>query len=156
VPFIVIALVLIYSLIRRGRVGDADGWGGALDRAITPQGESRLAGSTSSVVEIASLSFFGKYAGPVALSILAVGVPIIVQGTGSALVAQAFAYSVIFLSWTIVTGEGGMLWLCQITFAGIGALTTAQLANNHGWPVLAGVVAGGVVAGHGAGHRRTS
>ena len=29
-----------------------------------------------------------------------------------------------------------MLWLCQITFAGVGALTTAQLANNHGWPVL--------------------
>ena len=39
-----------------------------------------------------------------------------------------------------------MLWLCQITFAGVGALTTAQLANNHGWPVLAAVVAGGVVA----------
>ena len=46
VPFIVIAVFLIYSLIRRGRVGETDGWGGALDRAITPQGESRLAGST--------------------------------------------------------------------------------------------------------------
>ena len=52
----------------------------------------------------------------------------------------------IFLSWTLVTGEGGMLWLCQITFAGIGAITTAELANNHGWPVLAAVLAGGVVA----------
>ena len=52
----------------------------------------------------------------------------------------------IFLSWTIVTGEGGMLWLCQITFAGVGALTTAQLANNHGWPVLAAVVVGGLIA----------
>ena len=46
VPFIVIALVLIYNLIRRGRVGETEGWGGALDRAITPQGESRLGGST--------------------------------------------------------------------------------------------------------------
>ena len=46
VPFIVIAVVLVYELIRRGRVGETDGWGGALDRAITPQGESRLAGST--------------------------------------------------------------------------------------------------------------
>jgi branched-chain amino acid transport system permease protein len=54
---------------------------------------------------------------------------------------------VIFLSWTIVTGEGGMLWLCQITFAGVGALTTAQLANHYGWPVLAGVVVGGLIAG---------
>jgi branched-chain amino acid transport system permease protein len=51
------------------------------------------------------------------------------------------------LSWTIVTGEGGMLWLCQITFAGVGALTTAQLANHYGWPVLAGVVVGGLIAG---------
>jgi branched-chain amino acid transport system permease protein len=39
-----------------------------------------------------------------------------------------------------------MLWLCQITFAGVGALTTAQLANHAGWPVLAAVVCGGFVA----------
>jgi branched-chain amino acid transport system permease protein len=71
----------------------------------------------------------------------------ILSGYWVGLVAQAFAYGVIFLSWTLVTGEGGMLWLCQITFAGVGALTTAQLANHYGWPVLAGVVVGGLVAG---------
>ena len=60
---------------------------------------------------------------------------------------QAFALAIICLSWTIVTGEGGMLWLCQITFAGVGALTTAQLANHYGWPVLAGAVVGGLIAG---------
>ncbi len=146
VPFIVIALFLIYSLVRRGRVGESGGWGGALDRAITPQGESRLAGSTSSVIETASLGFLGKYGGPLLL-IVAVGVlPAIVSGYWVALFASAFAYAVIFLSWTIVTGEGGMLWLCQITFAGVGALTTAELANNHGWPVLAAALAGGLIA----------
>ena len=146
VPFIVVAVVLVYELIRRGRVGESDSWGGALDRAITPQGESRLAGSASSVVESASLGFLGKYAGPVLL-IAAVGVvPLIVQGYWVGVMAAGFAYAIILLSWTIVTGEGGMLWLCQITFAGVGALTTAQLANNHGWPVLLAVLAGGVVA----------
>ena len=60
--------------------------------------------------------------------------------------AQAIAYAVIFISWTIVTGEGGMLWLCQITFAGVGALTTAQLANHYGWPVLASIAVGGIIA----------
>ena len=30
IPFMVIALFLIYSLIRRGKVGESDGWGGAL------------------------------------------------------------------------------------------------------------------------------
>lgn len=144
VPFIVIALVLIYNLVRRGRVGDAEAWGGALDRAIMPQGE--IAGSTASVVETASLNFFAKYAGPLLLVLLAVALPLVVGGYWVGLTAQAFAFGLIFLSWTLVTGEGGMLWLCQITFAGIGALTTAQFANNLGWPILAAVVMGGVVA----------
>jgi branched-chain amino acid transport system permease protein len=146
VPYIVIATFLLYSLVRRGQVGETDGWGGALDRAITPQGESRLAGSTSTMAETASLSFFGKYAGPLLL-ITVVGVlPVIVSGYWVGLFALAFAYAVIFLSWTIVTGEGGMLWLCQITFAGVGAITAAELATNHGWPVLAAAVVGGLVA----------
>lgn len=146
VPFMVIALVLLYNLVRRGRVGDAAAWGGALDRAITPQGESRLGGSTTGAVQVASLNLFGRYAGPLLLIAVAALLPVIIQGYWVGLVAQAFAYGVIFLSWTIATGEGGMLWLCQITFAGVGALTTAQLANNHGWPVLAAVIAGGLVA----------
>jgi len=146
VPFIVIALVLIYNLVRRGRVGDASTWGGALDRAITPQGESRLGGSTSSVVEGASVNLVGRYAGPLFLIVVVASLPLALQGYWVGLTAEAIAYGVIFLSWTIATGEGGMLWLCQITFAGVGALTTAQLANKHGWPVLAAVVAGGLVA----------
>ncbi|HEY6425794.1 MAG TPA: hypothetical protein VIX84_01040, partial [Acidimicrobiales bacterium] len=146
VPFMVIALFLIYSLIRRGRVGDADGWGGALDRAITPQGESRLAGSTSSLAETASLCFLGRYGGPLLLIAIVGALPMIVSGYWVGLFAVGFAYAVIFLSWTIVTGEGGMLWLCQITFAGVGAITATQLANNHGWPVLAAAVIGGLVA----------
>ena len=128
--------------------------GGALDRAITPQGESRLAGSTSSVIEEAQLSFVGKYAGPLVLIAIVAALPMILEGYWIGLMAQAIAYAVIFISWTIVTGEGGMLWLCQITFAGVGALTTAQLANHYGWPVLAAVVIGGLLAGRHGGHCR--
>ncbi len=146
IPFIVIAVVLLYSLIRRGRVGDVERVGGALDRAITPQGESRLAGSTSGALESGSLGLISKYAGPFLLVVAAGALPLIVQGYWVGLTAEAFAYAVIFLSWTLVTGEGGMLWLCQITFAGIGAITTAELATTHGWPVLAAVLAGGVIA----------
>ena len=147
IPFIVIALFLVYSLFRGGRMGETEGWGGALDRAITPQGESRLAGSTSNVVETASLNFVGKYAGPLLLIIAVAVAPLLVSGYWVGLFPLAFALGIICLSWTIVTGEGGMLWLCQITFAGVGALTTAQLANHYGWPVLAGAVVGGLIAG---------
>ncbi|HEX3332717.1 MAG TPA: ABC transporter permease [Acidimicrobiales bacterium] len=146
VPFIVIALFLIYSLFRGGRVGETESWGGALDRAITPQGESRLAGSTSSLSETASLGLVGKYSGPLVLIAAVSVVPLLVGGFWVGLFPQAFALSIILLSWTIVVGEGGMLWLCQITFAGVGALTTAQLVNNHGWPLLAAVIMGGVLA----------
>ena len=38
VPFMFIAVFLLYNLIRRGRVGETERVGGALDRAITPQG----------------------------------------------------------------------------------------------------------------------
>jgi branched-chain amino acid transport system permease protein len=146
VPYIVIAIFLLYSLVRRGQIGETESWGGALDRAITPQGESRLAGSTSTLAETASLNFFGKYAGPLLLIGVVAALPLIVSSYWVGLFALAFAYAVIFLSWTLVTGEGGMLWLCQITFAGVGAITAAQLATNHGWPVLAAAVVGGLVA----------
>ncbi|MGP0031635.1 MAG: ABC transporter permease [Acidimicrobiales bacterium] len=146
VPFIVIAVVLLYNLVRYRRVDEVEGVGGALDRAITPQGESKLAGSTSNALETGSLGLISKYAGPLLLIAAAAALPLIVEGYWIGLMAQAFAFAVIYLSWTLVTGEGGMLWLCQITFAGMGALTTAQLADNHGWPVLAAVLAGGVVA----------
>ncbi len=121
--------------------------GGALDRAITPQGESKLAGSTSSVVETASLGFVGRYGGPLLLIAAVAIVPLLVSSYWVGLFPSAVALAVIALSWTLVTGEGGMLWLCQITFAGVGAITTAQLANNHGWPVLAAAVVGGLIAG---------
>ena len=130
IPFIVIALVLLYNLARRGRVGEIERVGGALDRAITPQGESKLAGSTTSALETGSLSLVSKYAGPLVLIVAVSLLPLVLQGYWVGVMAQAFAFAVIFLSWTLVTGEGGMLWLCQITFAGIGAFTTGRIGDQ--------------------------
>jgi branched-chain amino acid transport system permease protein len=146
VPFMFIAVFLVYNLMRGGRVSETERVGGALDLAIIPQGGSRLAGSTAGALESGSVGLIGKYAGPLALMAAAFGLPMLVQGFWVGLLAQAFAYGIIFLSFTLVTGEGGMIWLCQVTFAGVGALTASQLATNHGWPVLAAIVAGGLVA----------
>jgi branched-subunit amino acid ABC-type transport system permease component len=64
---------------------------------------------------------------------------------------EAAVYAVIFLSITVITGMAGQVSLCQATFAGIGALTTAQLVDRFDMSVLAAMVIGaGVAAAVGA------
>ncbi len=62
-----------------------------------------------------------------------------------ALVAKGLALAVIFLSYVVVTGEGGMISLCQVTFAGIAGALTADLAQNHGVPTLGAVLVAAVI-----------
>jgi branched-subunit amino acid ABC-type transport system permease component len=62
------------------------------------------------------------------------------------LLTLALVYSVIFLSITVITGMAGQISLCQATFAGIGALTTAQLVSALGSNVLLAMILGAVVA----------
>jgi branched-subunit amino acid ABC-type transport system permease component len=57
------------------------------------------------------------------------------------------AFSVIFLSITLITGMGGQLSLCQATLAGVGAFTAAQLANHLGLNLLLGALVGAAAAG---------
>jgi branched-chain amino acid transport system permease protein len=45
--------------------------------------------------------------------------------------------AIILLSYTVVAGEGGMISLCQITFAGIGGVLVGQFIVNQGMSVLA-------------------
>jgi branched-chain amino acid transport system permease protein len=59
------------------------------------------------------------------------------------------ALAIIFLSITLMTGIAGQLSLAQAAFAGIGACTTAQLADNLHVPVLLAAAAGAAVAGLG-------
>ncbi|MBO0731587.1 MAG: branched-chain amino acid ABC transporter permease, partial [Acidimicrobiaceae bacterium] len=62
------------------------------------------------------------------------------------LTAFGFCYAITFLTFTIVTGEGGMLWLSQIIFAGVGALAAGQFVQSWHVPVLLAIVFGGVIA----------
>jgi branched-chain amino acid transport system permease protein len=140
IPFGLTALFLLYFIARRAGVNEADGIGGALDRAIRPQGESRSFSDASSTFPLANWRLAAVGFGIVCL------LPLILGGIWVGLVGQGIALAIIFLSFTLVTGEGGMIWLCQATFAGIGAVTAAQLATNHGWPVMLAVLIGGLVA----------
>lgn len=59
---------------------------------------------------------------------------------------QAVVLSVIFLSFTVITGMAGQISLCQAAFAGMGAFTTAQLVNEMNMPVVLTIVLGAILA----------
>jgi branched-chain amino acid transport system permease protein len=143
IPFVVMAIFLVYFLVRRGGVNEAAGVGGALDLAIRPQGGAKATSSSSRSHEGAmrALSWRPAVVGFAVVCLL----PMIVQGYWITLVGQGVCFGIIFLSYTLVVGEGGMIWLCMATFAGIGGFTMALLSVNHGWPVLPAVLVGGLV-----------
>jgi len=72
--------------------------------------------------------------------------PLLLHGLWIGLLAEGVAYAILFTSFSLVTGEGGMIWLCQATFAGAGGMTAALLAVHDGVPILLGVLIGGFVA----------
>ena len=62
------------------------------------------------------------------------------------IVGSGVCLSIALLSYSVVTGQAGILSLCQISFAGLGAVFTAQLAtNNHVPGLLALIIAALVV-----------
>jgi branched-chain amino acid transport system permease protein len=140
----VTVIFLIYHLIRYGRADEREGVGGALDRAILPHAGDRLpAGPAAGAPRARStLQWPPAVLGIAALCVAA----FVVHSFWVGLLAQGVAYAIIFLAFTLVVGEGGMIWACEVTFAGVGAVAAAQFATNHGWPVLAAVVAGGIIA----------
>ena len=58
IPFVFIVISLIVNIVRVGRVNEEEGVGGALDRAITPNGGSRLAASADSEDLYPKLNFY--------------------------------------------------------------------------------------------------
>jgi ABC-type branched-subunit amino acid transport system permease subunit len=62
------------------------------------------------------------------------------------LATDILIYSIIFLSITVVTGMSGQISLCQMTFAGFGAFTAAQLATRQEVSLLVAMVIGAAVA----------
>ena len=144
IPFVVTAIFLVYYLVRRGRISESEGTGGALDRAIAVHGGEYAAKDETGAVRLSSRPV-GWLPSIVGFAIIC-ALPFLLSGLWVGLLATGVAYGVLFLSYTLVTGEGGMVWLCVPTFAAVGGLMTGQLAELHGWPVMAAVVVGGLVA----------
>lgn len=150
IPFGFILLFLIFYVVRSGAVREQAGAGGPLDQAIRPAnddpthavrtgGPGRSPGRTSGRVPGAALGV---------IPLLAVAaMPLIFRGSAYwlGLTALGMCYAITFLTFTVVTGEGGMLWLSQIIFAGGGALAAAQFVTVWHLPVLLAVLLGAIV-----------
>jgi branched-chain amino acid transport system permease protein len=146
VPFVVTALAFLYFYARHGAVRDITG-GGSLDAAVEPQGGAgaALAKRTQAAVSRSqSVLSFGSVGSVVVFIIIAL-LPLMFSGYWLTLIAGAFVYGVIFLSFTLVLGEGGFLWLCMISFSGLGAVIAAQFATVAGWPPLLAVIVAAVI-----------
>jgi branched-chain amino acid transport system permease protein len=147
IPFFVMGAFLLAYILVSGRINEAASTGGALDRAIRPMGGGSEASASSDASVIATRSGWSYYMlGPVVVIAIVALLPVLLTGYWLTLLAGGLAFAVVFLSFTMVVGEGGMIWLCQATFAGCGAIATAQLATNHGWNPLLAVFVGGLIA----------
>lgn len=143
IPFVFIVISLIVNIARTGRVSEEEGVGGALDRAIMPHGGSRLAASVDVENPYPRLNFWF----PVVIFGVVCGIGVILKPFWLGQLGIAATLAIVFLSFTLVTGEGGMLWLCQIAFAGVGAIATAWFVDVWDWPFALGLASGGIIAG---------
>lgn len=139
VPFLVAACFLVYYTVSGSAVDESDMVGGALDRAIRTNAGSSVSAATGGG---RSLSWRPSL---VAFALLC-GVPLLLHGQWIGLTAEGVAFGVIFLSFSLVTGEGGMIWLCQATFAAIGGLSAGLLTAHDHLPILLSVLIGGLIA----------
>ncbi|WP_326758543.1 ATP-binding cassette domain-containing protein [Streptomyces phaeochromogenes] len=82
---------------------------------------------------------WGQWA--VAAVLLAVAFYTVTTPFWSGILAQGLALSLVFVSFTVVTGLGAMVSLAQATFV-TGAALVAGLLMSHGWPFVAAAAVG--------------
>jgi branched-chain amino acid transport system permease protein len=81
----------------------------------------------------------------VTIVVLAV-LPAVLNSYWVGLVGFGAAMGVALLSFTLVTGEGGLISLAQVSFAGIGSAAVAQFTTVNGLPALLALALAGLVA----------
>jgi branched-chain amino acid transport system permease protein len=140
IPAFVIAVFLLVYLGFSRQVNEAASTGGAIDRAIRPQGGAAAAKSPAGAAAGSRSGWSPQMLGPVIVIAIVALLPLLLGGYWLTLLGAGLAFAVVFLGFTVVIGDGGMIWLCMATFAATGAIGTAQLATNHGVDPLAAVL----------------
>lgn len=144
IPFVFILVALVVYLVRSGTLDEGEGAAGPLDQAIRPASQD----AHESNSEVMSASRRGAVLSAVPLVVVA-ALPLILKGFGAFWLGEGtwgICYALTFLTFTIVTGEGGMLWLSQVMFAATGAMAGAQFVTFWHVPVLLAIVMGALIA----------
>lgn len=144
VPFAVMLVFLVVYTVRAGPTVEHSVAGGPLDNAIRPAVDTIRRAGGSLVAHNRRTQAMSAI--PI---IVVAALPLLFEGSAYwlGLVALGACYAITFLTFTVVTGEGGMLWLSQIIFAGTGAVATAQFVTVWHVPVLIAAIIGGLIAG---------
>jgi branched-chain amino acid transport system permease protein len=135
-PFIVLFGWVVLARSVRGQREVADPLSGVAPPPPAPASDDR-----SVLLTKATRGFWG-----VVLLVVGWAVFFAIDEFWVARVQEMIAMTIIFLSITVMTGMGGQISLCQATFAGIGAFTATQLADQQGVSILAGMFIGAFVA----------
>jgi branched-chain amino acid transport system permease protein len=135
-PFLVLFLCLIFMPSIRQRREAADPLAG-----VDPPAPAMSSNYKTPEIERLTRIVF-----PVFLVGFVLAMMTIVSGLWVFRITDGLTLAVTFLSITIITGFAGQISLAQATFAGIGGFTATNLALDHGVPILAGLLIGGVVA----------
>ena len=119
---------------------------------ILARDRSRLGGSAADDVpppEYLTLLPMWRRAAPwvVATAFLVVYVLFLADDFWAGTMAQGLALSLIFLSFVVVTGMGGMVSLAQATFSTMAGLTTGLLFNQYGVPFFLAILIALIVTG---------
>ena len=157
VPFAIIVGFLVYY-ISRGQAAESGAVGSALDAAIAVRSSDARGAGARKVAYRVPTSADDVSVGPVRrrrsganlIPMGVAGVALIVFSVlaGSfwvGVVGSGVTFAIAFLSYTLITGEAGVISLCQITFAGIGAITTAELASNAHLPMPLALLGAGLI-----------
>jgi branched-chain amino acid transport system permease protein len=90
----------------------------------------------------------GPWVRPIGMGVIIaiiVGVSLLLPHYWVGIIGSGVCLSIALLGYAVVTGQAGIISLCQISFAGIGAIATGQLASNWHVPALLAMVIGGLI-----------
>jgi branched-chain amino acid transport system permease protein len=163
IPFAFLVVFLLWNAFRlRGNVRSEAATGGALDGAIQAAGERRTAKEESVAAHTATRLhdisgrriWNPRTLGGIIPLVVAFIIPFVFSSYWLGLIGEGFCFACVFLSFTLVIGEGGMMVFCLVSFAGLGASLTGFFITSEHWPFLLAalvaslaVVPGGLIIG---------